>query len=213
MPPLFDALKKAATGRKSAAVLGDELEALRATEAELLLRYDAAALAAADGEGSQADADKAHAELTRQRALIERHANLLAAIERREARTAAEQAAAAIDAAWADTLAKSKAREAKAARVQALVRELSDAFVELNVATREVHPALPTGYPSHAAAGFALEADLSTNLVKIEFSRHFLPGGPQLLGGQPQKLDERYRHATATIAVAREQSREAAARA
>ncbi|WP_158885167.1 hypothetical protein [Rhodanobacter sp. L36] len=186
------------------------LEELRVREADLLQRYDELALAAADG-GDQALADRAHVELVRCRDAVVRAESLRQAIERREQRARADAAAATIDAAWADTLAKARDRVAKAARFEAKFKEAADEYAELVASNVAVHRALPVGYPIHAASGFAIENDLLAGLLRILYSRHRMPGGPHLGGLTPPSIERRYTEAVTCIEQARELSREAAA--
>lgn len=130
------------------------------------------------GECPMADADAARAALT----VAEQAAAVLG-----DAATLAEdlharaQAAAVIDKAWDKTVAASRRREKIAARLQSQLADVAATFAELRAANAEVHGALPVGYPFHAAAGFGIESDLAPSLVRVEYSRRGLPGGPPLM--------------------------------
>jgi hypothetical protein len=206
---MFSALKS--NGQKTPEQMAADLAELRVTEAGLLGKYDELALAAADG-ADQGAADKAHAALVAHRQTIARAEGVLEAIERRAQREQMDAAAKSVDGAWAATLAKAKERVAIAHRFQASLKAAGDDYAALAAATAATHRALPSGYPIHAAAGFAIEGDLLTGLLRIEYSRHGLPGGPNLEGSNPPTIEHRYTEAVKCIELAREQSKEAAAR-
>jgi hypothetical protein len=197
--------------KKTPEQMAADLAELRTAEAALLRTYDELALAAADG-ADQGAADKAHADLTKCRESISRAEAVLQAIERRDQRQQLDAAAKVIDSAWADTLAKAKERVAIAHRFQASLKAAGDDYAALVAATAATHRALPSGYPIHAAAGFAIEGDLLTGLMRIEYSRHGFPGGPNLEGSNPPTIEHRYAEAVKCIELARDQSKEAAAR-
>jgi hypothetical protein len=203
---------KTAPTARTAVDVSEQLAALRVTEPELLQRYDELALAAADGTADQVAADRAHIELIKCRDAIVRAESVQQAMERREQRARADAAAATIDAAWADTLAKAKERAVVARRFEATFKNVADDYAALIAANAAVHRALPSGYPSHAASGFAFEHDLLPGLLRVLYSRHQMPGGPHLGGLNPPSIEQRYIDAVTCIEEARALSREAVAR-
>jgi hypothetical protein len=200
---MLKALKSLAPSRPTSAGMEAELAAMRETEQALQARYDELALAAADGDVNQSEADTAHAALVKHRVAIARHIDTAAAVARREERDARAAERAAIGKAWETAQAQAKAREAIAARLQANLEQVAADYVALHAASVAVQNALPVGFPSHAAHSFAVEAGLAHDLVRVELGRRNLPGGLPLLGTQPQALADRYADATRCVAQAR----------
>lgn len=200
---MLKALKSLAPSRPTSAGMEAELAAMRETEQALHARYDDLALAAADGDVNQSEADTAHAALVKHRAAIARHIDTTAAVARREERDAKAAERAATGKAWEAAQAKAQAREAIAAQLQANIDAVAADYAALHAASVALQNALPVGFPMQAAHGFAVEGGLAHDLVRVELGRRKLPGGLPLLGSQPQALANRYADATRCVAQAR----------
>jgi hypothetical protein len=137
-------------------------------------------------------------------------AALAQAVELAEKHHAAAQHAAAVDAAWAATIKACREREVVATRLQSRVEEAAADYAQLVALNAKVHRALPTGLPSRETENFSIAADLAPSLVRVEYSRRGLPGGPHLMGAEHQLLADRYKVATQCAERARVESWEAA---
>lgn len=118
------------------------------------------------------------------------------AVELAEQQRSAAQQAAVVDAAWAATVDACREREVIASRLQDRLAEAAADYAQLVAATSKVHRSMPTGLPARDTEDFSVAADLAPTCVLVEYSRHGLPGGPHLMGGNPQLLVDRYKVAT-----------------
>lgn len=208
---MLEALKKPSL-RMTPDAMGAHLADLRAREVDLRARYDEAALAAADGTGSQSAADTAHVALQTNRSAIERTAGVLDAIDRRDAADRAALAARVIDDAWAKTEDHAKRRIAIATRLAASLKAVGEDFAAFQAATVQMHRSLPGGFPTHSTFAFGIGPNFAADMIRVEYARNGLPGGPALEGRTPQLLDQRCGETVQCIAEARALSKESAPR-
>lgn len=211
MPNILQKLLPKLSGDSAEACIADLRERHRTAAAvvdKVRAAYENTLQKVVAGERPLDDVAKAREALT----AAEQAADLLAdAANVADQQRAKAEAAAVVDRAWSSTLDASREREAIADRLQAQLADVAASYAELCGANASVHRSLPVGFPFHAAAGFGIEADLAPSLVRVEFSRRGLPGGPDLLGGEPQLLADRYKGATRCIEHARAASQVAAA--
>jgi hypothetical protein len=206
---MLEALKKPSP-RMTPDAMGAHLADLRAREVDLRTRYDKAALAAADGTGSQSAADAAHAALQTNRGAIERTADVLAAIDRREAADQATHRAKVVDDAWASTIDHAKLRITLAQRLAASLKTAGQDYAAFVAATTQMHRSLPSGFPIHSTYSFGIGPNFAPDMIRVEYARNGLPGGPALEGRTPQALDQRCGETVQCIAEARALSKESA---
>jgi hypothetical protein len=208
---LLAKLKPALSSEAAPAKLADlhaRGEAARAAVIAAHDAFEAAVQRAAAGEGTWDDVATARTALLNARAdrrLITKAADLA------DKHVAAETEAAAIDRAWEATAKACRERAAIAERLQDLLTKAGATFGQLVESTMKVHRSLPAGYPARYLEDFSVEGGLAAALVRTEYSRRGLPGGPHLEGTNPRLLADRYKVATLCAERARVAAKEAAA--
>jgi hypothetical protein len=151
--------------------LQSHLADLRASEQTLQSRYADLALAAADGDANQSEADHAHAALMKHQQLIQRHLDLIQAAARRDERAGKDDARAAL-AQQFDNAQKAVERLAKAAtHTESTLAAAVKAIHAQRQATADLHAALPGNFPHSMRDGLWTEADDLQVSVKGEFER------------------------------------------
>ncbi|SEJ03645.1 hypothetical protein [Frateuria terrea] len=187
------------------AALNAQREAARAKVNEAHDAFEAAVQRAVAGQASWDDVATAKA------ALLDARANrrlLTKAADLAESHQTQAQKAAAVDAAWAATIKACREREVIAVRLQSRLEKAAKDYALLVAANATVHHSLPPGFPARDTEDFSVAGDLAPNLVRVEYSRHGLPGGPLLMGVEPQLLAERYKVATQCAERARAAAQE-----
>lgn len=197
--------------RMTPEAMAAHLADLREKGVALQASYDEAALAAADGLADQASADAAHAALWKNKQAIERTADVLAAIDRRETAAQVAQAAKAKDDAWAATAEHAKRRVTIAARLAASLKAAGEEYAAFIACTTQMQRAFPLGYPTHSKSSFGIAPTYVADLVRVEYARNGLPGGPALEGKTPTTLEQRCRENVERLGEARARSMGASA--
>jgi hypothetical protein len=152
--------------------LRQKLDVLHSEEAQLTLNYQELALAAADGDKPQAEADKAHAALMAHHANVARAEAALAAATRREDATRRELEASTTAAAWNKCVDAARACEPLAAEYAAALEKAGKLFAALREGVQKVHQSVPPGVSHNHQDGFF--PDLIA-LTKCEYATHGLP--------------------------------------
>jgi predicted nucleic acid-binding Zn-ribbon protein len=182
------------------AALHSRREAANKEAAEAQAAFEDTVQRAVASECSWDDVAKAKAALTDAEGAA---AALAEAVELAEKHQEAAQRAAAVDAAWAATVDACREREGIATRLQGRLEKVAADYAQLVALNAKVHRALPTGLPARDMENFSIAADLAPSLLRVEYSRSGLPGGPHLMGAEHQLLADRYKVATVCAERAR----------
>jgi hypothetical protein len=183
--------------------LRQKLDVLHSEEAQLTLTYQELALAAADGDKPQAEADKAHAALMAHHANVARAEAALAAATRREDAARRELEASTTAAAWNKCVDASRACEPIAVEYAATLAKAGKLFAQLREAVRLTHHAVPPGVGSNDQDGYF--PDLNA-LTRCEYSTHGLPEGVNPWGSTLPSLVSQVAGHTKRIERARDEA-------
>ena len=114
------------------------------------------------------------------------------------------------DPTWGTLISLSKRREGIAARVQTSVENLGASFAELEAINHDIRVAhlaqtaqRAPGVPANIDDAGAVMSGISTGLVRIEYTRHGLPGGAPVTWPAPPSFAQRYQEATRALELAR----------